>query len=95
MLKDDYPITLHKPEEQTVPGFYVRASDSLDICSEHTMTLLRWYFNGNETDLKDLSCYVDGELFCSGVQLGERREVGICSNFHLVIFMLTLAFMAS
>nr|VZI25882.1 unnamed protein product [Spirometra erinaceieuropaei] len=78
MLKDRYPITLHRLEDKTVPGFYVKEGDLLDVCSNFTRYSFFWFFNGNETDLKDLSCYHNGKQFCSGLTPAKTRAEGNC-----------------
>ncbi|BHF77685.1 hypothetical protein SprV_0602079400 [Sparganum proliferum] len=80
MLKDSFPITLHRPEDETVPGFYVKEGDVLDVCSNYTTYPLSWSFNGNENDLKDqVSCYQNGEKFCSGLGVGKTGTEDKCA----------------
>ncbi|BHF77689.1 hypothetical protein SprV_0602079800 [Sparganum proliferum] len=79
MLKDSYPITLHRSEDKTVPGFYVEEGNSLDFCSEYYTFTLRWRINGKAADLKDISCYQNGEKFCSGLSpdgTGDEQKCG-------------------
>nr|VZI25892.1 unnamed protein product [Spirometra erinaceieuropaei] len=78
MLKDWYPITLHRPEDKTVPGFYVDKDTQLDVCPQYSTVNLRWYFNGNEADLQNVSCYQLGIRHCSGLQPFEKQEHGKC-----------------
>ncbi|BHF77709.1 hypothetical protein SprV_0602081800 [Sparganum proliferum] len=68
MLEDSHPITLHKPDDKTVPGFYVKENDQLDVCSKYYTVVLWWHFNGNESDLQNISCYLNGKRFCSGLR---------------------------
>nr|VZI25883.1 unnamed protein product [Spirometra erinaceieuropaei] len=79
MLKDRYPITLHRPEDKTVPGFYVKEGDVLDVCSNFTTYTLRWYFNGNENDLRNVSCFHNGEEFCSGLRPAKKGAEDKCA----------------
>ncbi|BHF77705.1 hypothetical protein SprV_0602081400 [Sparganum proliferum] len=84
MLQDDHPITLHRAEDKTVPGFYVKESDRLDICSQYYTILLRWHFNGNESELQNVRCYHNGKLFCSGLQPFELKKSEKCSFLAVV-----------
>nr|VZI25889.1 unnamed protein product [Spirometra erinaceieuropaei] len=79
MLKDSRPITLHKEEDTTVPGFYVRKGHRLEVCPQYLTVNLVWYFNGNESNLQDVSCYMNGEQFCSGLQPGEKQPDEKCA----------------
>ncbi|BHF77710.1 hypothetical protein SprV_0602081900 [Sparganum proliferum] len=92
MLRDWYPITLHRPEDETVPGFYVDKDTQLDVCPQYSTVNLRWYFNGNEADLQNVSCYQLGMRTCSGLQPFEKRENGKC-RFRNVKGKISIGFM--
>nr|VZI25890.1 unnamed protein product [Spirometra erinaceieuropaei] len=77
-LQDSHPITLHRAGDKSVPGFYVKKSDRLDICSQYYTITLQWHFNGNESDLQNVSCYTNGRLFCSGLQPFELKQSEKC-----------------
>ncbi|BHF77690.1 hypothetical protein SprV_0602079900 [Sparganum proliferum] len=78
MLRDEYPITVHKAEDESIPGFYVKEGTKLDVCPEGETVELFWTFNGNETDLKDISCYTNGRILCSGLRSSASTNDGKC-----------------
>nr|VZI25901.1 unnamed protein product [Spirometra erinaceieuropaei] len=79
MLESDYPITIHKPGDEGIPGFYVKEDSRLDICTNGKKVILEFVMNGNETDLRDVSCYRSGRLLCSGLQLHGTPKNANCA----------------
>ncbi|BHF77902.1 hypothetical protein SprV_0602101200 [Sparganum proliferum] len=68
MLRSQYPITIHKSGDESFPGFYAKEGTALDICTDKKYALLRWFFNGKESNLQDMSCYQDNWLACRGLR---------------------------
>nr|VZI25888.1 unnamed protein product [Spirometra erinaceieuropaei] len=81
MLRDEYPITVHKAEDGSIPGFYVEEGTKLDVCPDSETVQLFWTFNGDEGDLKDISCYTNGRRLCSGLRPSTSTNDGKC-GFH-------------
>ncbi|BHF77919.1 hypothetical protein SprV_0602102900 [Sparganum proliferum] len=68
MLESQYPITIHKSGDESFPGFYAKEGTALDICTDKKYVLLEWFFNGEESNLQDMSCYEDNWLACRGLR---------------------------
>ncbi|BHF77896.1 hypothetical protein SprV_0602100600 [Sparganum proliferum] len=69
MLESQYPITIHKSGDESFPGFYAKEGTALDICTDNKKyVLLEWFFNGEEANLQDMSCYRDGSPACRGLR---------------------------
>ncbi|BHF77723.1 hypothetical protein SprV_0602083200 [Sparganum proliferum] len=81
MLNSEYPVTIHKPEQENIPGFYVKEGTALDICTDNITVRLLWAFNGNESDLQDISCYTDKHNICSGLRRVSAPSNGKCGYF--------------
>nr|VZI05879.1 unnamed protein product [Spirometra erinaceieuropaei] len=75
MLESDYPITIHKSGDKSFLGFHAKEGTGLDICTNRKYAQIKWFFNGNESDLQDMSCYEDHKLVCSGLRpVGARKD---------------------
>nr|VZI52255.1 unnamed protein product [Spirometra erinaceieuropaei] len=81
MLNSEYPITIHKPQDESIPGFYVNEGTALDICTDNITVRLLWAFNGNESDLQDISCYTSKKNICSGLRPVSWPSDGRCGYF--------------
>nr|VZI25887.1 unnamed protein product [Spirometra erinaceieuropaei] len=82
MLRDTFPITIHKAEDETIPGFYIEEGTKLNLCPQTGTVQLFWTFNGNESDLQDISCYTNERLLCSGLQTATSANDDNC-KFHM------------
>ncbi|BHF77712.1 hypothetical protein SprV_0602082100 [Sparganum proliferum] len=78
MLESEYPITLHKTEDESIPGFFVKEGTKLDICTDKKEVVVEWLFNGNESDLQHVSIYNNGKLVCSGLREAHELKDGRC-----------------
>nr|VZI25903.1 unnamed protein product [Spirometra erinaceieuropaei] len=78
MLESEYPITIHKIEDESIPGFYVKKGTKLDICTDKSELELEFLLNGKESDLQDVSCYVGKKLGCSGLRQMYTHRDGRC-----------------
>nr|VZI25904.1 unnamed protein product [Spirometra erinaceieuropaei] len=81
LLNSKYPVTIHKPEDESIPGFYVKEGTALDICTDNITLKLQWAFNGNESDLQDISCYTSGKNICSGLRRVSEPSNGKCGYY--------------
>ncbi|BHF77725.1 hypothetical protein SprV_0602083400 [Sparganum proliferum] len=81
MLNSEYPITIHKPGDESIPGFHVDEDTKFDICTRKNNVDIYWSFNGKESDLQDISCYRSGDILCSGLRPVSTPKNGKCGYF--------------
>nr|VZI25893.1 unnamed protein product [Spirometra erinaceieuropaei] len=68
MLESEFPVTIHKPGDESIPGFYVEEGQRLDICTDGKSVHLEFLLNGKESDLQDILCFRSGRYLCSGLR---------------------------
>nr|VZI51483.1 unnamed protein product [Spirometra erinaceieuropaei] len=78
MLESQYPISIHKAEDESIPGFYVKGDTKLDRCADKHFVFMLFRLNGNRSDVKSIGCYRSGTPLCSGCESTDMPRNGGC-----------------